>query len=231
MSERFACDACGISLPEITPRLFSFNGPEGACPACGGLGEARSFEASLVVPDPSLSIEDGAVAAWGKPNAAYHRHALHELADAGVGVPVDVPFDRLRKKQREALLQGVEGAYEGVLPGLERRLHDYDRRKREQGASEEEAFEYLEAELGRFASHVTCPSCGGARLRPEALAVTVAGHTIHALSTESVHALATFFASRPRGTARGGGAPDCARSVRSAALPHRRRPRLPHARP
>ncbi len=194
MSERFACVACAVSLPEVTPRMFSFNNPAGACPECGGLGEVRRFEADLAVPDPSLSLRAGAVAPWGKAGGAWQKHMLDQL-EKRADVDLDVPWKKLRKRTREMLLCGGRGedAFEGILPGLERRMREYQRRKREEGADEERAFEYIEEELGRFATRTECPACGGARLRPEALAVRIAGRNIHEITSMSVEDALAFF--------------------------------------
>ncbi|MFW6067101.1 MAG: excinuclease ABC subunit UvrA [Myxococcota bacterium] len=178
LSARFACVRCGLSLPEITPRTFSFNSPEGACATCAGLGAVRRFEAELIVPDPSLSIDEGAVAPWGKPGTSLHRH-MRDRVVAAVGVDPARPWLRLPAAQRHDLLHGREGEYEGIVPWLERRTREYARRKTEEGVDEERTFEMLEQELGRYASWHTCEGCGGARLRPEALAVTVGGHNLH----------------------------------------------------
>ncbi|MFW6087558.1 MAG: excinuclease ABC subunit UvrA [Myxococcota bacterium] len=196
LSERFACARCGISLPELTPRTFSFNSPEGACPTCAGLGRVRRFEPELVIADPSLSLNEGAVAPWGKPGKAWHRQMLAKAVGA-LGVNPDVPWLRLPEPEREALLHGRqrEPTYEGILPWLERRVREYDRRKREEGLNEERAFEFLEQELGQYATWRTCDTCAGARLRPEALAVTVAGHDLHALSQLPVHRVRDVLAS------------------------------------
>jgi excinuclease ABC subunit A len=194
LSERFACVECGVSLPEVTPRLFSFNNPAGACPECSGLGEVRRFDPDRVVPDASLSIRQGSIAPWGKAGGVYQRFMIEQL-EKTMRVDVDRPWSKLPKKTRERLLHGTgeESGFEGVLPGLERRIREYDRRKREEGASEERAFEYIEDELGRFAQRTTCPACKGGRLRPEALAVTVGGANIRDLTARSVRDALAFF--------------------------------------
>jgi len=177
LSERFACVDCGISLPAIEPRMFSFNGPHGACPQCGGLGSRTRIDPARVVPDPSLSLRQGAVAAWG------HRGSVSlasELAHAvrALGVNPDVPWSRLEEKERNSLLQGVPAggrrkhAYEGIIPRLEARLDGTD------DTSEEDEVDIDEGGIGdedlsRFSVTTTCEACDGRRLRPEALAVRI----------------------------------------------------------
>jgi excinuclease ABC subunit A len=195
-SERFACVAHGVSLPEISPRTFSFNNPAGACPACNGLGEVRWFDPDLVVPDPDLSLAQGAIAAWGKEGGVWQRHLLEALARK-VKVKLDVPWKKLPPKLRETILHGdgQEGGWEGVLPGLERRSKDYERRKREEGQADDDTFEFLEDEFMRFSRSETCKACGGARLRPEALAVKVAGRNIRDVTALTIREAREFFGS------------------------------------
>jgi excinuclease ABC subunit A len=182
LSERFACVRCGISLPELTPRTFSFNSPEGACESCGGLGHVRRFEPGRVVPDSALSILGGAIAPWGAAGKSLHRHMIEGLPP-GLGVDLESPWEHLTAEAQRAVLFGAEErGFEGVVPWLERRTREYLRRKQEGGADEERTFELLEQELGQYAAWVACPTCDGARLRREALAVTVADHDLRELS-------------------------------------------------
>ena len=197
MSERLACPEHGPVLAELTPRTFSFNSPEGACPTCAGLGEERVFDPERIVPDPSRSIAEGAIEPWGKPDGPYHRAMTGELT-AALAAPLDVPWAKLPKKLREQILSGAgqgkgrgkgkgkAGSWPGVIASLEKRASDYEQRKREQGGDAEAAIEYLEEELGRFFARSPCSECGGARLRKEALAVTVAGRDIRALTALSI---------------------------------------------
>jgi len=193
LSERHSCAECAVSLPELTPRTFSFNSPAGACPACNGLGEMCRFVAELVVPDEQLSLRRGAVAAWGRPGGAYHRFMLERVAEQ-LPADADVAWADLPVRVRETLLNGAPDAqFEGILPGLERRSREYERRKREEGRDEERTFEFIEDELGRFARRDVCGTCAGARLRPEALAVTVDSVNIRDLCGLSVADAARFF--------------------------------------
>jgi excinuclease ABC subunit A len=179
-SRRLACPSCDLSLPEMTPRAFSFNSPHGACPTCQGLGEIYDFDARRVVPDDTRSLADGAIAPW----AAGDRKSLAEMLEGlqrTFGIDASVPFGRLSKKHRDLVLYGAparahatkrRGAtrdpfgadFEGVIPSLRRRF--------ESGSwSDQEALEPYRALL-------TCPACGGDRLKPESRAVRVKGRRI-----------------------------------------------------
>jgi excinuclease ABC subunit A len=188
--EALTCSHGHPSVPALTPQLFSFNSPDGACPTCDGLGRVQHWDAALVVPDATLSLREGAIAAWGKPGGALHREQLEQIAELR-GVDPDKPFAKLSDKARAAVLEGVapgpkRAGYEGVLPSLARRTRDYMSRKSAEGGDPDRIFEYLERELGRFATEQPCPDCGGARLRPEARAVRVAGVGIATLQDMSV---------------------------------------------
>jgi excinuclease ABC subunit A len=188
--EALTCSHGHPPVPPLTPQLFSFNSPEGACPTCDGLGRVQHWDAALVVPDAALSLREGAIAAWGKPGGALHREQLEQVAELR-GVDLDKPFAKLSDKVRAAILEGVPGgpkraAYEGVLPSLARRTRDYMTRKSAEGGDPDRIFDYLERELGRFATEQPCPDCGGARLRPEARAVRVAGMGLGELQDLSV---------------------------------------------
>jgi excinuclease ABC subunit A len=187
LSERNACLYCRLSFDELTPQMFSFNNPAGACPGCSGLGTVPEIDPELVVPDPSKSIAEGAVAPWGRQDFA-KRESWGERRNATVlehhRIPWDVPFAELTAEQQEIVLfgrpeklrvswhdekKGRWGArtivWEGVIPRLRRHLKE----TKSDGAREW----YL-----RFFARTTCPSCGGAKLRPEARAVTLGGRTI-----------------------------------------------------
>jgi excinuclease ABC subunit A len=188
MSERFACLDCGISLPPIEPRMFSFNGPHGACPTCGGLGMRTRIDPGRVVADDARTLREGAIVAWGR-RGSLALSAETNRAVKMLGVDPDVPFRDLPPAQRERLLHGSaanapkrrgrsdEPPYEGIIPRLERMLEGDTTLTI--GDEEEEPDETTgEAELGRFVVTQRCDRCGGQRLRPEALAVRLAGRNI-----------------------------------------------------
>jgi excinuclease ABC subunit A len=194
LSERAACIACGTSLQDLSPQLFSFNNPKGACPECSGLGIKHFFDPDLVVPDPSLTINQGALAPWGgrRPHS-YSSQLLAALADH-YGFSLDLPFDKLPATVQEVILHGTgrepiffhyvrhrrsmtsETPFEGLIPNLDRRFH-------------ETTSAAMREELGLYMNEQPCPRCHGARLKPEALAVKVGGHTIHDLTTISIDRL------------------------------------------
>jgi excinuclease ABC subunit A len=183
-SERFACLHCGISMPELEPRSFSFNAPHGACPRCTGLGSMMEIDPDLVVPDPSLSINEGAILPWSSGATGYYEQITQAIADR-YEVDVDAPWEDLPEDQRELFLNGTNGdklyvsyrnrmgrkrsymtTFEGILPNLERRYKETD-----SDWSREKIEEYM--------SMRPCPECDGARLRPESRAVKVGGMPIH----------------------------------------------------
>ncbi|MEE9219398.1 MAG: excinuclease ABC subunit UvrA [Acidobacteriota bacterium] len=183
-SERLACWRCGVSLPELAPRMFSFNSPYGACRECDGLGERPEFDPVRLVPDPSLSIADGAVVAWG-----YREESMEALRSA-LGRPrfdLETPFEKLPEALRHALLHGTEAvpphlqkpawmqrwSFQGIIPQLE----GWYRSSASQGVRET-----LEA----YMRHRACPACGGNRLRPESLSVRVAGRNLAEYSRLSI---------------------------------------------
>jgi excinuclease ABC subunit A len=191
-SERFACPACAISLPEIEPRTFSFNSPHGACPTCTGLGSQMEFDPDLIVPDRSKSLAGGAVKPWERETQNYYRSLLEAVAQH-YRIPFEVPVGELSKHQMDYVLFGgdqsdtvtiryvnqegherrYETHYEGVIPNLQRRYR-------------ETTSDYIRSELERFMTSRPCAACGGKRLRPEALAVTVLDRNIDEVSHFSV---------------------------------------------
>jgi excinuclease ABC subunit A len=199
LSERFACPDCGISYAEISPRLFSFNSPQGACPTCDGLGAHLEFDPDLVIADPDASILDGAVIAWGRRTPAHLQTLIRGVA-AQYAFDVQQPFGSLSPEMQQLLLYGSQGepvrlaydmqgrtyqyqhAYEGVIPSLQRR---YD--ETESSGVREELERYMRPRL--------CTVCQGARLRPEALAVRLQDHRISDLTALSVQQAQAFFAS------------------------------------
>jgi excinuclease ABC subunit A len=190
-SERFACaDHPEASLEELSPRLFSFNSPHGACPSCDGLGTILEFDPDLIVPDKSLSLENGAVTAWRKGgkrmNILYNR--LIKRFCRNFGVSKTVPFQEIPKRVREVLLFGTGdkdiqkfgAAFEGVIPNLTRRW-------------ETTTSEFVKARLHGYLSEQPCQRCQGTRLRTEAIHVRIAGKNIHDVTQMSVQEAQAFF--------------------------------------
>jgi excinuclease ABC subunit A len=162
-SEIYACPACGISFEELSPRMFSFNSPYGACPTCDGLGNRQELDPELIVPDPSLTLADGAIQAWrkgGKRMMIYYNRLLRRFS-RDYGVSLDTPWQELPEHLQEVLLHGDDDpGFEGVIPNLEHRFEKTDS-------------EYVKQRIHGFMSVQPCPDCKGRRLRPESLAVTV----------------------------------------------------------
>ncbi|HEY0013977.1 MAG TPA: excinuclease ABC subunit UvrA [Allosphingosinicella sp.] len=198
-SEKFACPVSGFSIAEIEPRLFSFNAPQGACPACDGLGEKLLFDPELVVPNQNLSIKKGAVVPWAKSNppSPYYMQVLGSLARE-FGFSLDIPWNELLEEERDIILHGTKGRpvtltfidgrksydvkkpFEGVIGNLNRRM-----------LQTESA--WMREELSKYQSAAPCETCKGARLRPEPLAVKIAGEDISMSTRRSVrHALEWF---------------------------------------
>lgn len=196
-NQKACCPVCGFSFPPITPQLFSFNNPSGACPECGGLGETMYLDPDLIVPDPGLSLREGAIAPWADRQSAYFQQTLNSIArhykiDAGL------PFKELPEKVKKIFLYGsgnekikfsfnagnsthfYEKPFEGVIPNLKRRHTETD---------SSFSREWIE----KFMNIRTCPLCNGTRLRPESLAVKIAGKSIHDLTRCSVDNAAVFF--------------------------------------
>ena len=177
-SEHPACSNCGTPAPVPTPALFSFNNPRGACPGCNGFGAVLEYDESLIVPDPARSLADGALDPWTKPRYEGRRRILRETARAK-GISVDAPWRELAAKQRHFLLHDVAGRYVGMLPFLER-------------LEEKRYKQYIRVFLRQYQLAKRCPACGGARLKPEALAVKVAGETIAAAAARPAADLAAW---------------------------------------
>ena len=198
-SEKFACPVSGFTIAEIEPRLFSFNAPQGACPACDGLGEKLLFDEELVVPNHALSIKKGAVVPWAKSNppSPYYMQVLGSLARE-FGFGLDTPWEELLEEERRIVLHGTQGRpvtltfvdgkksydvkkpFEGVIGNLNRRM-----------LSTESA--WMREELSKYQSSAPCETCHGARLKPEALAVKIGMRDISSVTRLSVvDALAWF---------------------------------------
>ena len=181
-SRHYGCPDCGVSLEELSPRMFSFNSPYGACPACGGLGTRMEFDPELIVPDKSLSLAKGAVYPWRKREilSGWFNQRLRRFCES-FGVSMDVPVGRFPKAVFRILVHGTTPAdaatrgaeFPGVLPECVRRF----------GKTDSDA---VKSRLLGYMSELPCPACGGARLRPESLAVTVGGSPLQALTARSV---------------------------------------------
>ncbi len=198
-SEKFACPVSGFTLEAIEPRLFSFNAPQGACPACDGLGEKLLFDAQLVVPNEGLSIKQGAVVPWAKSNppSPYYMQVLASLAKA-YGFTLTTPWADLPGEARLIILHGTGGKpvpltfidgrksytvtkpFEGVIGNLARRMLQTDSA-------------WMREELAKFQTAQPCETCGGARLKPEALSVKIAGEDISMSARRSVAAALAWF--------------------------------------
>jgi excinuclease ABC subunit A len=200
-SERLICIDSGESYGELSPRSFSFNSPEGACPACGGLGVVHEFDPDLVVPDPTLSIREGAIAAWGRPEGAFYQRELESLS-AAIEVDLDKPWEKLTAATIKRVMHGggrakgdASAAWGGVLPGLKLRSELFARRKRGAAEAVADALSYLEEDAFRFARETRCPVCEGTRLSPLARHVRVRGTTLPELVGWTLLELRAFFAS------------------------------------
>jgi excinuclease ABC subunit A len=196
-SDRLACADCGVSYAELTPRLFSFNSPQGACPACNGLGAHMEFDPDLLIGNPRRSLLDGAVTAWGQRTPTHLHTALQGVA-AHYQLDVQQPFEALTPAQQHLLLYGSNGeairfhydmqgrrhtyqrVYEGIIPLLQRRYQDTE----SPGVRED---------LERYMRPRLCTACQGTRLRPEALAVTLQGQRISDLTAMSIRQAQAFF--------------------------------------
>lgn len=198
-SAKFACPVCSYSLPELEPRLFSFNNPMGACPKCDGLGELTFFDPRRVAAHPDLSLASGAIKGWDRRNQFYFQ-MLQSLAEH-YGFDLDLPFESLPENVRHSVLYGsgredIEFTYmsergtrftrshpfEGIIPNLERRYRETDSSA-------------VREELSKYQNNQTCPHCHGTRLRTEARHVLVAGKTLHDISQMSLKQAAAFFST------------------------------------
>ena len=192
-SDRFMCLHCGTSMPELEPRMFSFNSPHGACPRCTGLGSQMEIDPELIVPDPSLTLNQGAILPWSTSASNYYEQMTSAIADKWE-VDMDTPWEDLPEDVRHCFLYGTDGekiyvsyrnrygrrrsymtTFEGIVRNLERRYRETD-----SDWSREKIEEYMTLR--------PCPECKGARLRPESLAVTVGGLGIHEFTRMSAHA-------------------------------------------
>ncbi|HET6761035.1 MAG TPA: excinuclease ABC subunit UvrA, partial [Gemmatimonadaceae bacterium] len=199
-SERYGCPFCGISLPELEPRQFSFNSPFGACPACGGLGTRRRVSEELMLGDPRISIMEGVVLAWGEPDGYLRRTILPGLAKQ-FGFELNTPWGMIPEEIRDQLLHGTSGSgpkWEGIIAQVQRR---YD----------ETESDAIRLELDEFMLTLPCEVCLGRRLKPESLAVTVGNRNIgEAVELTISDALVFFQGLALRGDGQPGLDPDVA---------------------
>ena len=181
-TERFECPYDGTVAPAPSPQLFSFNNPRGACPTCNGFGATLEYTEEMIVPYPERSLKDGAIDPWTKPRYDKQRRTLADFARRE-GIPADVPWESLTSAQRDKLLRATttarNGGYTGILPFLKR----LEAKRYKQ---------YIRVFLRQYQSAQTCPGCHGAKLRPEALQVRVAGRTIAEVSDLPVDRLRTW---------------------------------------
>ncbi len=200
-SEKFACPVSGFTISEIEPRLFSFNNPFGACPACGGLGLEQKIDADLVISDRNATLRKGAIAPWSRSTSPYYTQTLEALAKF-YKFTLDTKWKDLPKKVQDAILYGsgedairfvyddglrayeTKKPFEGVITNLERRFRESES-------------EWAREELQKYFTDIPCSACNGRRLKPEALAVKVAGRDIGAAAEMSVKRAAEWFAALP----------------------------------
>lgn len=199
-SQNFACVDCGISMEEITPRMFSFNNPYGACPTCGGLGHTMNIDPDLIIPDRNLSVTEGAIARWSSNTQGWYYRFIEAVA-GHYGFRLDLPLKDLPESALNYILYGTGGekikvdydhpehgkhvynvAWEGIINNFERRYKETNSN-------------YIRTEIERYMSMKPCPDCQGARLRPESLAVLVGDKNIYQVTTYSILEAKDFFAN------------------------------------
>lgn len=192
-SEHFACPDCDISLPEISPRSFSFNSPHGACPHCQGLGTILEIDPKLILPNPRLTILEGAIRPWSKTasTSTWYMAGLKAMADKN-SIPLDKPIGKLGKEELKKILfgtgdqnyivNGYSTKYEGIIPNLERRY-------------KETKSDYIRSEIEKYMINRNCPICRGKRLRPEILGVSINGKNIIDVSEMTIDLCFNFFNS------------------------------------
>ncbi len=201
-SAKFACPVSGFTIDEIEPRLFSFNNPFGACPACDGLGTEMYFDPELVIPDDRLSLAEGAIAPWANSSSKYYRQTLDSLA-AHFGFDLATPYRKLAPDMRQLIVFGsnnepltiryndgvrayeIRKPFEGVVPNMERRWRETDS-------------SWVRDELSRYQTITRCDTCGGKRLKPEALAVKLAGRDVSEAADLSIDAATGWFSGLER---------------------------------
>lgn len=199
LSRHAACRRCGISAPELTPQMFSFNNPQGACPECDGLGTKRYFDPDLIVPNPGLCLREGALAPWASRHSVYFQQMLDAICKH-YGIDIYTPFKELPEKARHVLLHGsgkeaipfyfetddrrhhYKRPFEGLIPNLERRYRETDSYQ-------------IREEIEKYMSIQPCPACGGARLKPLSRAVMINGMAVHQITALSLEKAVQFFAA------------------------------------
>jgi excinuclease ABC subunit A len=191
-SELYACPVCDVSFDELAPRMFSFNSPYGACATCGGLGTRMKLDPELIVPDRSRSLKEGAIEAWrrgGKRFNIFYGRVMENFS-RDFNCSLHTPFEELPAEIQQIMLFGTDraqeasfgAAFEGVIPNLERRFQNSDS-------------DYVKSRIHEYMSALRCPSCKGARLRPESLAVKIAETNISTLTRMTIGAARAFFES------------------------------------
>ncbi len=200
-SSQFACPVSGFTIPEIEPRLFSFNNPFGACPTCGGLGSEQTIDADLVVPDPKLTLRKGAIAPWARSTSPYYVQTLEALGKH-YKFRLDTAFEALPTKAQDVILHG--SGEEAIKFSYDDGLRAYDVKKPFEGVVTNLQRRYLETEsewareeIGRYMSATPCKACKGFRLKPEALAVKIDMQHIGNVCDLSVKGAADWFAALP----------------------------------
>jgi excinuclease ABC subunit A len=196
MSQKFACTECGTNLPELAPRIFSFNSPYGACDNCDGIGYLADFAPELVVPDKTLSINQGAIAPWRKRNSFYF-HEMLESLESNFDINPDTPFHKLPEWQKHVILYGTNTidsqayakqinkyghSFEGVLSHLKRKYHEEDD-------------PFIISEIQKYLNYKVCPVCNGARLKKESLSVTIGGKNIYEFTRMTIEQAYNFIQS------------------------------------
>jgi excinuclease ABC subunit A len=200
-SEKFACPVSGFTISEIEPRLFSFNNPFGACPACGGLGVEQRIDADLVIPDPDLTLRRGVIAPWSRSSSPYYTQTLEALAKV-YKFTLDTKWKDLSKKARDTILYGsgddpirfvyddgmrsyeTKKPFEGVITNLERRWKETES-------------EWMREDMAKYFTDIPCAACAGHRLKPEALCVKIAGLHIGEVAEMSIKRAGQWFAELP----------------------------------
>jgi len=196
-SKNAACRKCGISIPDLTPQMFSFNNPHGACPECSGLGKKRYFDQELIVPTPDLSLREGAIAPWAKRNSVYFQQMLDAICKH-YDIDIYQSFDSMEKEKQNILMHGsgndeikfyfekdekryfYDRPFEGVIPSLERQYNETDSY-------------HTRDEIEKYMSVMACPECNGSRVNTFSSAVKIGGFSIHELTSFSIKKAHNFF--------------------------------------